>query len=311
MIKTNEEKIREAEAEVEALIKAGAPMANMEMFNTLDHYVPSEKVKNQVEFTIDIYKELVEQIHEYPEEFQSRFLDFLKRNDVRDNQSIEKEDMFMISFNAMYDKEFAIDKLLDRYGKVLTSEDFEEIHDLLLAGSSSSDKKGYRFNNLKFVGVYNPNVPATFRSGDRVIEYFPIDYRQIEAAVDKLLDYYNHHIKDLTNEYDVLIKPMVFHGLVAALQLFQDGNTRYGRLFQSVEMFELLNQQLGLDLPLPIVYATRQYAGFRDQYRNLVKKLVIENNEQAWEEWFLFNMNRIQDAIWYNEMKLKELRRRM
>ena len=44
----------------------------------------------------------------------------------------------------------------------------------------------------------------------------------------------------------------------------------YARLIQNIMMFKMLNEDLNLSMP--IVYATRQYAPFRDDYRLLVEK---------------------------------------
>ena len=41
------ERIKEAQKEIENIINAGAPIVKLDIFRILDNYVPSEKVKNQ------------------------------------------------------------------------------------------------------------------------------------------------------------------------------------------------------------------------------------------------------------------------
>ena len=55
-----------------------------------------------------------------------------------------------------------------------------------------------------------------------------------------------------------------------------------------------------MDLELPLVYASRQYAAYRDDYRKKVENIVLNNDVEAWEAWFDFNLKRIQDGIYYN-----------
>ena len=91
------------------------------------------------------------------------------------------------------------------------------------------------------------------------------------------------------NEYDAIIKPIIYHGLLAALQLFKDGNTRYARTIQHVELWGMLNNIVSDHIDLPLIYATRQYFPFRGEYRDLIKNLAV-NQEDAWDDWISFNI---------------------
>ena len=71
----------------------------------------------------------------------------------------------------------------------------------------------------------------------------------------------------------------------------------------------MLNEQFNLDLSLPLVYASRQYAAYRDEYRDKVAQIVLNNNQETWEDWIYFNIKRIQDGIFYNMNSLDYLDR--
>ena len=297
----DDERIRKAQSEIESVIAAGAPIVKLSIFDILDGYIPSDYLKSQVEYTKELYLELVTKLREYTEEQQIVFLTALKKSDIIDNQSIEKEDPFLISLHRDFESVYSIDLLLEKIliGDSISQEEFVKIHDTLLSGTSSENKLGLRDNDLKFVGSYEINPQTKFSFGNRAISYFPIKHTEINTAIDKFLSFINSGVKP-NNEYDSILLPMACHGLIAALQLFKDGNTRYGRLFQSVLLFKLLNEEFCLGLQLPLVYATRQYASYRGQYRQKIENIVLNNNEQAWEEWFDFNLRRIQDGILYN-----------
>lgn len=289
-----------AQRQIDAIIESGAPIVKLNIFDSFNNYVPSDFVKNQIEYTLELYLDLTNKLSEYSKEEQSIFLKTLKDADIIDNHSIEKEDSFLITLHRNFDRTTAIDLLLETYchDKNISYEEFINIHDQLLQGTSSEEKLGLRCNDLKFVGYYTDNPQTKFRYENRAICYFPLKHSEIDIAIKKLLSFINSDKSD--NKYKKILMPMACHGLIAALQLFKDGNTRYGRLIQNIIMFQLLNDEFNLNLSLPIVYATRQYAPFRDDYRGLVQGIVVNNDNQAWEDWFKFNLKRIQDGIYYN-----------
>lgn len=294
--------IEKAEQEFEQAVKDGVPIVTMNVFDQLDNYVPSDRIKNNIDYTIEIYTDLINRLKELPEEAQLEFLTLLKEADIVDNQSIEKENSFKITMRSKLEKYFAIDYLLEKQKTALTKDDLVAIHDQLLSGTSSEDLKGLRDNNLKFVGRIS-QTPTKY--GNKIIDYLPIRYTEIDVALEKFLGFYNGGVKP-NNQYDVMLIPMAYHGIIAILQLFKDGNTRLGRLLQNAEMYKLMNEVTGENLPLPLVYATRQYANYRNKYRGLVTNIVVQNNAEAWDEWFNFNLSRLQDGIYFNDQMLTE-----
>ncbi len=305
-----EEKVRIAQQQIESIINAGAPIVKLNIFDILDGYVPSEYIKNQIEYTKELYLDLVDKLKEFNEEDQITFLKTLKDTDIIDNQSIEKEDPFLITLHRNFESVFSVDLLLDKltFGEKISKEEFVKIHDILLLGTSSENKLGLRDNDLKFVGSYEVNPQTKFSFENRAISYFPLKHTEIDTAISKFLNFINSGVTP-NNEYDIVLLPMACHGLISALQLFKDGNTRYGRLIQNVLIYKLANEELGLNLALPLVYATRQYAAYRGEYRKKIENIVLNNDTKAWEEWFDFNLKRIQDGLYYNTNSLDTLRR--
>ena len=303
-----EERVLIAQQQIESVINAGAPIVKLNIFDILDGYTPTEYIKNQVEYTKELYLDLVAKLREFPEEDQMIFLKTLKESDIIDNQTIEKEDSFLIALHRNFESTFSIDLLLDKIssGEEITKEEFVKIHDILLLGTTSENKIGLRDNDLKFVGSYEINPQTKFTFENRAISYFPLRHTEIDIAIDKFLKFINSGVKP-NDDYDIALIPIACHGLISALQLFKDGNTRYGRLFQNVLMNKLINDELGLNLPLPLVYATRQYAAYRGEYRKKIENIVLNNDAKAWEEWFDFNLKRIQDGLFYNSNSLDTL----
>lgn len=299
----NTKEYLKAEEEVRKIIEEGnTPIVDLSIFDYLDILKPSDNLKGKIEYTIEEYEELLKMIKSLPALLQTKYLLTSKNADIIDNQVLEQEDSFLMSLQREIEPISALDQTIDHYGKEFDKETFIKIHDDLLSGTSSEDKVGLRDNNLKFVGTWENN--------ERKIQYFPIISDDVEEALRIFLAYYNANINNVQNEYDAILKPIVYHGLIAALQLFNDGNTRFARTIQHVEMWGMLNKIVEEKIELPITYATRQYFPFRNKYRELIKNIAIEGNEEAWYDWFNFNLLRLQDTIYKSESNVQTLQKR-
>lgn len=293
--------------EFEGYMRSGKyPVANLSLFDILDQLNLKNSIKEEVEYTNDLYANFVKNIRGFlSKEQEQLFLEMLRNADIIDNQSLEKEDSFLIALYRQLtnNKELAINRMISNYGKELSDKEFIYNHDLLLSGTSSDNILGPRDCNSKFVGAFDDGV--------RRIDYFPIDYKEINTAIDRFVVYYNKHINDQTRDYDTYIKPIIYHGLIAALQLFNDGNTRYGRLFQHVELWGMQGNDDKVKTSMPILYATRQYFQYRYQYRDLIKKIVVQNDGEAWCYWINFNLRRMQDGLNVSEDNIKKIKTRI
>lgn len=230
------------------------------------------------------------------------YLNAIKAGDVIDNQSLEKENSFLIGLYHNLSRETAMDKLIkySKDNKRIIGKDIFELHDTLLTGTLLSDTESIRTKNTKFVG--------RFVNGERVIDYFPIDYKYIPEATDKIAEIYNSRL--LGKSFDnVFFQPFLIHGLLGALQIFSDGNTRMGRIMQHALIWQLINEKTKFNFELPPIYATRSYYPNRGKYREKIANLVKENNNQAWNDWFDFNLNGIEDNIYASRKNVKALKR--
>lgn len=300
----NEYDILKANAEIQKLIDNGTPVVDLSIFDFLYGMKVNDKVNNQVEYTTEIYLELLEKIQELSPELREKYLLTLKNADVIDNQSLEKEDSFLISLYRSFNNKTALDLIIENKDKKLSKEDFILIHDTLLKGTSSSEKIGLRDNNLKFVG--------SLKNGERYVQYFPILNKNIDSAVTKFLDIYNtDNPFNFNNDSVAFLNSIIYHGLIATLQLFKDGNTRYARLLQHVSLWNLLNKNLNKDIELPILYATRQYFAYRNQYRDLIKDIAVSSNQESWNNWIIFNLHRLQDNIYYSDNNIEKIKMRV
>lgn len=290
----------------EAMNSGKYSIASLGIFNTIGNLDISDKLIKHIEYTTEILMEYLAEISELKDKKPglSEYLKALKVGDIVDNQSLEKENSFLIGLYMQVKKENAIDKiikLLKQKGEI-SATDICRVHNTLLYGTSSEGVDLVRNKNDKFVGSIDNNGIQ--------IDYLPLDYRDIKIALEEITELYNGRTS-FEHFDNLLLRPLLIHGLFGAFQIFNDGNTRMGRLMQHALMWQLINKKTEYNFENPPIYATRSYFPYRGEYRDIIASLVVDNNSIAWNRWFDFNLNRIEDQIYASDENIKLLKRKL
>lgn len=297
------QKYKAAIQEIDALLKNNIyKMVNFSLFENIHNIELSSNTKKQYRFILMAYKDYINTVSSLSLDTRQSFLTALKKADAIDNHKLEKEDSFLMALYLQTQRKTAIDEMIEHSISNISIPFLQYIHELLMEGTSKENQDNYNFrkDNCKFVGKYSTN-------GERLIQYFPVDYKDTEIAADEFLRYYNN--KENIDEEHLFIKPFVTHGLLAALQLFNDGNTRLARLFQQIKLWNMTNQVFQSQLEAPLLYITRSYYPFKEQSRNLIYQLVLNANNEAWDNWINFNLKRLEEQIYCNENHLLQLKK--
>lgn len=173
----------------------------------------------------------------------------------------------------------------------LTSKQFQELHKMTIEGTSDDIKENYpyRTDNEKWVGSYGTN-------GSRNIDYMPPDYNDIPELADYILEFLSN---DSTNLFDnVFIKPFAAHALIAYLQPFGNGNTRVARLLQHGYIWKESMEKYNLKLESPALFLSENYLMTRQYYRALLKNIAVEKDNDAWNKWFNYNLNMVDEQLY-------------
>lgn len=292
--------VRYYDQSIEQLRSSGnIPVVNFKIFDSIRNLKISEYVLGHIDYTNELYNQYLYNLLSLPEEKQEPFLQAIKAAEIIDNQSLEQEDSFLISVSMQRDRENTIDYFIRNSHPKLVKNTFIEGHKRLLKGTKSEcfSNKDHRTDNDSFVGRWV--------NGELKIRYFSIPYTDIGEAIDQTVDFYN---SDSYQEY-LFLQPQIVHGLIACLQMFDDGNTRYARLLQNIKLFELTNKKDDFSFQSPALYGTRSYFPFRDKYRELIGHLAIEPTNEHWNEWFDFNLNRMEDQMYFLDQKLDQYKK--
>ncbi len=278
------------------------PIVNLNIFETVADLKLNDYTLEHEQEAIEKYRVYFDHVLSMRQTELKNYLTAIKKMEILDTQLLESEDSYLMKIYLEQHKLSALDYLLtsQKYPTTdLTREKVITTHQKILEGTPSAiyADKEYRTSNTTYVSKSG--------YGETKVHYFALDYHNIEQGIMNLTLYYNSNFH---NQY-TLIKPVMIHGLTGALQMFDDGNTRCGRILQNAKVYELTKRNMKVDLPSPVLYSSRAYKQYREQYRNKLGDIAIEPNEETWNNWINFNLNRIEDQTYYMDSKLEKYKK--
>lgn len=262
----------------------------------IDHTISNDVSKDN-DIVYELYCDYLKTIDSLSKTQLKNYLITLKNFDAIDNQTMERQDSFLIGLNFQSERRHAIDQLLK--SEHLSQDKFLKIHGMLMKGTTSSelDNYHYRKHNRNFVGTMENNI--------RNIHYLPLYNKEIDPTMKLFFDYYN---SKETKEQELFFKPFKIHLIIAALQVFEDGNTRLARLVQNAKIYRQTNLILNKKYDSPTIYLTKTYQPFRRSYRDLIKKIAIDPSQENINQWLLFNLGRLEEQLYNNTDKAEKVK---
>lgn len=279
-------------------------IVGINLFDNIDDLVLSDNVLNSLSYTLELYKEYLEMLKSLNKTTLDKLLREFQKKDILNNHILENEELVKLQAYQETHHWSSVNYLIKRLitdGVLLNDLIMKKAHEILMRGTSNDANilSDFRINNNHYVG-YNEN-------GKRIILFYPISYDEITQAINLFFSYYN---AKSSNEIDLLIKPIISHGLLASLQAFEDGNTRLARILQHVNLFTNTINLLDKDFSLPTIYFSKAYSPYYVEYRDLIANLAINPNNENWNNWLKFNIYRLQDQIYLNQENLCKIKKR-
>ena len=270
----------------------------------MDHLVSSiGKIKIydnsmfHMEDILNKYSEYLKKLTDLDPEKQKYFIQNLRNREIINNQETELEDPFLLQLFQLAQKTDSIDITM-RYlaKKDLTKNDIKNVHRIVIKGSSDDLEKNYNYRNSNdiWVGRYGTD-------GDKQIDYVPPKYEEL----DELLNFVLLYLNEKNNNFDNLfIKPLIVHALIAYIQPFGNGNTRLARVLQHCKICDTTNELFNTNFSHPTFYLSKNYLLTRSQYRGLISYIATEKSDSAWNAWFKYNLNMMDEQLFFLDTQL-------
>ena len=294
----------DAEKRVIDLINSGLyEVVTLEDVKRINSINVSNDNKEYIDETLEIYRKYLDLISSLPEKIKQGFLETLRKNEIKHNQKAEHENMFLLELYRTLDSSNSIDMGVSKLNKnhILTPNDLEELHDKIMEGTEEEGiNLGYRTKDDKVV--------EGIEGGSRDIHFIPIRKEEIPEAMNLICKFIN---SEATKEEEIFLKPFNAHALIAILQAFPDGNTRLARLVHQLKIWDLSRKFNLTNINLPALYMSKSFLMMRRSYRENLRKIVIEKTDDAWNSWYRFSLNAVNEQLNFGISNLEEIKRRL
>ncbi len=259
--------------------------------------------KEYLEETLEAYKHYLQLIDSLPEKMRQGFLETLKRNEIKHNQKAENENMFLLELYRTLDSSNSIDLGVSKLNEsgIFTPTDLEILHDKIMEGTKDSNASfGYRTkDNIVVEGM---------ESGVRDIHFIPIRKEEIPEAMELICKFIN---SQATKEEEIFLKPFTAHALIALSQAFPDGNTRLARLVHQLKIWDLSRKFNLTNVNLPALYMSKSFFMMRGNYRKNIRRIVVEKTDDAWNRWYSFSLDAVNEQLNFGISNLEQIKRRL
>lgn len=270
----------------------------MKLVDNIDKIELNDNNKYFLEEILEKYLNYINQIESFDEKLLKHYLNTLKVNEILNNQQAEDENSFLISLYNNMQRENSLNRIIKILNEKddLDKNDLKILHKILMKGTESEiGSEDFRKNDTKFVGAFN-------QDGSKRIDYMPIPSKEIEYNIDEVLKFINN--KNTDNPF---VNPFIAHGIISVMQPFDDGNTRTSRLLQHGKIWKNTNKLFSKEFDKPIIYLSKNYLITRGKYRELLTYLAKEESNEAWNKWFQYNFNMLDEQLYYLNNNIKRL----
>lgn len=248
-----------------------------------------------LEDTKEKYKEYIDKLLTLDAKKLKYFLLNLKNREIINNQEAELEESFLLELFKLTQRKDSIDITMKHFeDNSLDKIELQKIHRVVIKGSTDDivNNYDYRSDNDKWVGHYGTN-------GQQRVDYYPPDHNDIDELINITLDYLNNS-NERTDEFnDIFIKPFIVHALIAYIQPFGNGNTRLARVIQHGKICKMTNEIYDTEFATPTIYLSKNYLLTRRQYRDLIKNIAVNKDNDSWNKWFNYNLNMVDEQVYY------------
>lgn len=252
--------------------------------------------------------ELSENVKEHIKYTEEEFVKYMDKLSTYDDKSIElflydciiKENLASSRLeNALYSPkviEFE-EEVLFKYTP-MSHEIIKELHKAILYGTNHPNP---------MCGIYRDTDAWIGKHGCSKEEarHVFMEPSEIPGYMDQFIEFYNDNgNRDIDHSF---IKGAIAHVLLTTIHPFKDGNGRLSRILHHHKMIEGLNAKYNHNFTIPVINLSQHYEMTRGNYYQLQDNIDFNNIDNvAWNKWFDYTLNMIDENIYYLTNRLNE-----
>ncbi len=263
------------------------------LFQGINNINIYESTLLRMENVIEKYEEYINLLSKLDERNLKYFLDVLMQREIVNNQKNENVNSLLSQLYYIKGENNSILYGLEliKQNKLYNMENLNTMHSITIKGTKDDIEKNhdYRKHDVKVMEVID---------GVEIVQYIPPQPEDINKNMEVIVKYLND--KSTPNKNDIFLKPMISHALLAILQPFGNGNSRFARVISHIEMYKLTEEVYKKNFPSPLLYLSSSYLMYKKAYRRNIAKIATMQNDEAWNKWFIFNINMIEEQLNYN-----------
>ena len=289
-----------------------------EVFRSIFNIEYNKNVLNELDYTYDIFQEFIDKYEQIDDKIKRIFIEAMCFDEITYLHNMElkrnEEKQLVNSLAGVEIKNTSISYICDKslkYNNIIIS-NIKKLHAILMEGIALDRIKAGTFRSKDNIYVGTPVDADTI-----YVQYYPPLAKYIDEAMSLIITYLNDpelnkkrpntylnsDIFEFDKKYALFIQPMIIQALLIIVQAFNDGNSRTARAINYASMLNHTNQIFDKDYELPLLYLSRGYWGFKEQYREFLKDIAINPNSENWNKWFRFCLHSIQAHIdYYDEV---------
>lgn len=249
-----------------------------------------------LEDTERAYLEYIEKLEKLSPRERNAFIGVLEAQEMICTQTIENENSFLMQLYSSLQTEDPITYVQKMFSGTITLDQVDTLHSMLIVGTAADKEQNARYRNGEYEADYDKWV-GFYRGTEKVVQYIPPDPKYVMGRIQSIIHFMNDS-SDRSLLYNIFIKPLIFHCEFAALQPFGDGNTRTARMLQYGSIWKDTKLKYGKSFSRPIIYLSHRYKLYAKNYRQFIQNVVVESGPDAWNRWFEFNLNMMDEALY-------------
>ncbi len=262
----------------------------MDIHKIIDNITIEERVKTRIEEVEKQFNELINKLNEKERDYVKSYLNvFIDRESHISHRLPVEGEIYENYFCDISVGQTTLEIMLLELSKnknELCCEQIKKSHEKLTNLEYEECFCGKFRDNQVYVGVHGQKPSL-----------IPPSHEKVEGCMQQIVDMFNNdEIKTLKDH--PFLKSSLIHYFTVYVHPFYNGNGRTARLLQHAYLAKTLDLKPILNNDQPLILMSDVFDYYKKKYSDIENVIHKDlSNNQAWNDWFLFNLDIISNHL--------------